>query len=231
VTVQEIVALMQRHLVALMIVVAVAAGVAYALKRTPMTYQESGTVAFTVTKSATNPNPYASSSDALIDAAGIITLMVMSPQGQQQVRAAGGAGAFDAALVNNYNLQFPLYNQPYVTVTAASTNPADVQRTFIEVTQMLYHDLSAQQAEAHVPTADRIAAHMVADTGTVTQPGSSKRTFAGLLVLMIVAAFSVAIFLDRHRIRLRGVPWFRQTDRPRRPARLAIGADRGGPSR
>jgi hypothetical protein len=199
---QEIAALLRRHIAAVLLVGVIAVGVAYHIKRTPPTYQESATVYFTGPTSAASPNPYVTFSDSLIGTAGAIAIIAMSPQGQQQVSAAGGTGAFDIALVNSYNLEFPVYGTPAVTVTTTSQDPNAVHQTFTAVTKVLKRDLAERQAQAGVPSAHRIGTHIVNDSGPIVLVGSNKRVFAGLLVLTVVAALSVASFLDRHPIHL-----------------------------
>jgi hypothetical protein len=221
-TVQEIFALMRQHLVAVMIVVVVAAGVAYKFKHAPIMYQETGTVLLTVGKSSYNPNPYISLDQSMIDTAGIIVLLVMSPQGQAQVQTAGGSASFEVTLVNGYSMQFPDYPAPYIAVSSMSPYPAATHRTFTVVAGLVDHDLAARQAYFHVPTASRIVPQMIGDTGPQPQPGSSKRWLLGIFILTLVAAFSAAIFLDRHPVGLRYTGWFRQADGPGRRTRRAI---------
>lgn len=200
-SVQDIAALMRRHLAALMVVIIAAAAVAVIFKRTPVTYRESGTVVFSAPGSANFPNPYTSFSGSLVDAAGLIALFVMSPRDQRQIEAEGGAAAYDAALVNVSDLEYPDFSDPYITVTAVATDPMQVHRTFALVTRELYSELSSRQARANVSVPNRITASLIGDSGTLAQPGSSKRVDAGLLALAIIAALSVAIFLDRHSLR------------------------------
>ena len=202
VSLQEIAALMRRHLAAVLVVIICAAAVAVIFKRAPVTYQESGTVVFKDPVSAGFPNTYTSFSGSLVKAAALMAASAMSPQDGQQIRAAGGTAAYDVAPYNGYNLEYPDYSDPYVIVTAAATDPAQVQHTFNVVTQQLYTDLVSRQVQAGVSTVNRITASLVGDSGPVPQPGSSKRVDAGLLVLAIIAAFAVAIFLDRHPMRL-----------------------------
>jgi len=202
VSLQEIVGLLRRHIVAVLLVVLIAAGVGYTLKRTPMTYQESATVVFTSPSSSAFPNPYLSLSNALVDTAGLIAIEVMGPQGLQQVKAAGGSAAYDVQLYNLYNLEYPDYGDPYDTVTVTATDPEQVQRTFDLVTQLIYADLAAAQAAHGVPAPSRIIAQSVGGTGVLAQPGSHLRVYIGLLILLIVSAFSVAALLDRHPLRI-----------------------------
>jgi hypothetical protein len=226
-TAQEIFALMRRHLVALMIVIVAAAGVTYKFKHTPIMYQESGTVLLAQDKSVGNPNPYFSVDQSMTATAGIMVLLVMSPQGRAQVQAAGGSASFDVALVNIYSMQFPDYSNPYISVSAASPDPAEVHRTFTAVVGLLYHELTIRQTQVHAPTISLIVPHMITDTGPQAQPGSSKRWLFGMFILMLVAVFSVATFLDRHPIKLRYLARFRRADRPGRRNRRAIGGSAG----
>jgi hypothetical protein len=202
VSLQEIAALMRRHLAAVLVVIICAAAIAVIFKRTPVTYQESGTVVLNDPVSAGFPNTYASSSGSLVKAAGLIAASVMSPQDGQKIRAAGGIAAYEVALYNSANLEYPNYSDPYINVTADSADPAQVQHTFTVVTQQLHSDLVSRQVQAGVSTVNRITANLVGDGGPLPQPGSSKRVYAGLLVLTIIAAFAVAIFLDRRAMRL-----------------------------
>lgn len=217
VSLQEMAALVRRHIAAILIVVAIAAWAGYSLHRAPTQYQDSGTVVFTAPTSTDYPNPFASLSDTLIDAGGIIALYAMSPQAQQQIRQEGGAGSYDVELVNSYNLEYPDFSDPYVTVTATAVGPAQAQRTFNLVNRLLATELTVQQAS--VRPVDRIGIRPVGVTGPLSQQGSSKRVFAGLLVLTVVAVFSVACVLDRrltgvgrHRLRggRRAFEWLRE---------------------
>ncbi len=78
--------MLRRHLAAVLVVVICAATIAVIFKRTPVTYQESGTVVLDDPVSAEFPNTYASSSGSLVKAAGLIAASVMSPQDGQKIR-------------------------------------------------------------------------------------------------------------------------------------------------
>jgi len=200
----EIAALMRRHFIAVMAVFILAAGVLYDFKSTPQTYQESATVVFTPPTSLQNPNPYSSFGGSLITAGEIMIRFLMSPQGQQRVRAAGGTADFNVALVNLYNQEYPDFGDPYAILSASSDNPAAAHATFVVVARQLLGILAAKQAQAGVSPHNRVAARVVGDSGPVVQHGSSKRAYAGVLLLTIVPAFMVAISLDRRRDRRRG---------------------------
>ena len=191
---QGTVALMRRHLLAVIVMLILAAGVAYDIKSTPPTYSESASVAFTVTKFLAWPNLPATIRKPLIATEVMMTQALMTRPARQQVSAAGGTARLD---ISPFNLQFPDYAEPIATVTAAGPSKAGVQRTFTVAVRLLQERLAALQAQAGVSPRDRIRASLVADTGPLAQPGSPARVFAGLVLLTVVAVFMVTSFLDR----------------------------------
>jgi hypothetical protein len=190
-------ALMRRHLLAVIVMLMLAAGVAYDIKSTPPTYSESASVAFTVTKFLAWPNVPATVRKPLIATEVMMTQALMTRPARQQVSAAGGTAQLQFSPFNTYNLQFPDYAEPIATVTATSPSRAEVQRTLRVAVRLLQGRLAALQAQAGVPASDRIRASLVADTGPLAQPGSPARVFAGLALLTVVALFMVTSFLDR----------------------------------
>lgn len=195
----QISALIRRHLVAVAVILVFTAGMAWNIKKTTPPYTESANVIFTPPA----VNPYSSLSSftpALISTAEIMTSLMLSPESRQKVREAGGTADFSLGLVNFSNEQFPYYGDPYVAVSTTAANPVDAHRTFTIVTQSFLRLVSKQQAQAGVKPASRISTQVVADTGPVSEPGSNKRAFAGLIMLAIVLAFLVLIFLDRRPI-------------------------------
>ena len=183
-------------------VLVIAMGVAYTIKTAPVTYTEGGTVVFNPPVSRSFPNPYASTSGTLITTGEVLTLFMMGAQGQQEVQAAGGTTPYDVALVNSYNQEYPNYSSPESAVYATGTDLPGVQRTLTAVMQVLTRELATRQAAAGAPVVDRITAKLVGNPGPLAQRGSSKRVFGGLLLLTVIAVFTVCVFLDRHPVRL-----------------------------
>jgi hypothetical protein len=195
----EIYRLMRRHLVAVMVVFVVAAGMAWDIKKTPVVYSESGNVIFV--PPAVNPySSIAESNDSLIATAYVMMQEMLSPASEQKIREAGGTADFNLALVNLSNEQYPYYGRPYVTLTTTSVNPADVHRTFTIVGRSFQHLVSDRQVQAGAPPTSFISTPILGDTGPIAQVSSLKRAYAGLAILAIVTAFLVAGFLDRHPI-------------------------------
>jgi hypothetical protein len=197
---QAIIALLRRHIIAVLAVFLVGAGVAYSFKHTPTTYQESATVVFTPPTSSQFPNPLLSLSNSLVDTAGVLAIEVTSPQAQQQIQAEGGLSSYQVQLYNLHNLEYPDFGDPYDIVTVTAQNATQVHRTYELVTALIFADLKTAQVAQGSPSVDWVAAYSVGDTGPLAQPGSPLRVYGGLLMLMIVAAFSLAIFLDHHRV-------------------------------
>jgi hypothetical protein len=195
---QQLVALLRRHAIAVSIVFVVAAGLGYHIKHQDPGYTDTATVAFTGPQGSL----FAYGQDLLVMDA-LATNLVMSEDGQQKVRNAGGTAAYDIALVNLNDEDFPNYSDPYVTVTTSSPDPAAAQATFSAVMQVLQQGVTSLQARQGAPPLSWIGLRTIASTGPIAQTGSTKRLFAALLALAIIVAFMVAAFLDRHPVRPR----------------------------
>ena len=219
VSLPEIGALLRRHVLAILAVILVSGGVAYSFKHTQPTYAETGTMVLLPPISGVKPNPFEAVGSSLTDAAAVLSFDVMSPAGQQRVIRAGGTAQVDVELVNYYNLQYPNFVNPYLTITTTSTDPNAVHSTFTLVTKMLTKDLTTRQ---DVAPNNQILIELAGDTGPLIEQGSSKRALGGLAILTLIAIFAVAAFLDRHPI------WRR---RERAGARVPAAPRRPGPGR
>lgn len=172
---------------AVVIVLIFAVGVGYEIKSTAPTYLESALVVFSLPKSQSAPYAYTMFAPSLITSGEAATQILMSPLAQGQIRQAGGTAAVSLTLVNLYNEQYPDYGEPLATLTAVSPNAANVHRSFGIAVRLLGHLLAARQAQASVPLRNRISARIIGDTGPVVQTGSSKRVYAGIALLALVA--------------------------------------------
>jgi hypothetical protein len=198
----EIVARLWRHAFAVLAILIVAMGLAYSFKHTPPTYDESATLVFLPPASGAHPNPLSAVGGALTEAAGVVAIQAMSAQGQAAVRQAGGTAQIDVELLNSYNLEYPNYSNPYLSVSTTSQDFPAVHRTFTVLTRLLTNQFIAQQVRDNVSPVNRIAVMEVGDTGPLLSQGSSKRALGALVILTIVAVFAVTSFLDRHPVRL-----------------------------
>jgi hypothetical protein len=210
--------LLRRHLVAVLAVLVLALWLVHDFKATPTVYNESATVVFNPPISERYPNPYESGGGSLVTATGVIATYVNGPVGQKLVSAAGGTVPYTAELINTYNQQYPNYPAPEVDVEVNATDPGAVVRTYAAVIQVIKDQVVARQKAAKVPKRDRINTIVIGQPGPLSQPGSSKRTLGGLMLLTLVGIFAVAIFFERHPIRLRELGRSRRgTGRPAYP--------------
>ncbi len=177
---------------AVLAVTAVAGGL---LAATPVQYQASGSAVITP-PAAPRGWPALSYGTSEMAVAGMASMVVMSPQGQRQVRPPAAA-RFDVAPVNLASLQYPDFRDPDVTVTVTGSSAAMAQAIFGRVVRVLGQDLSAIQARAGAPASERMTARLV--SGVLVRPdrGSGARMFAGLALLALLAAWSVAVLAGR----------------------------------
>jgi hypothetical protein len=199
----EIGALLRRHFIAVLAVLALALWLVHEFKATPMVYADGATVVFKPPYSGRYPNPYESGGGSIITAAGVIANYVQGSEGQQLVSAAGGTLPYTAQLINTYNQDFPNYSAPEVDVEVTGTDIGAVTRTYAAVIQVMKDQTVARQVAAKAPKRDRMHMIVVGDPGPLAQPGSSKRTLGGLMLLTLVGIFAIAIFFERHPVRLR----------------------------
>jgi hypothetical protein len=194
------------HLAAVVAVALLAVGVGYSIAETPPTYLESATVVFKLPKSKTSPNAYYIFAVPLITSGEAVAQTLMSDQAMRQIQGAGGTASVKLALVNLYDEEYPDYGVPLATLTATSPSPENVHRTFMIAERRIGHILAAQQAQLHVAPRNRISDQIIADTGPLPQDGSSKRVFAGLALLTVVAVSTLRGFLNRRGVaRIRSV--------------------------
>ena len=205
----ELAALMRRHALAVTMILLVAAATAYTFKHTPPAYTESATAALM----APNAQPYTSDGPPLLTTAELVVDWFSGAQGQEQVHQAGVAGGFNVELINSSNQQYPYYVVPYLTVSASAHDPATAHRAFAIVIRILNDHLAVLQQRHGVSQRYRMGTRLLGDTGPLVQRGSSKRSFAGLLLLTIVVAYLVLRFLDRYPIRPRALLRSHRRDR------------------
>jgi hypothetical protein len=200
----DIASLMRRHVVAVMVLLVITLGAGLGLEHAQPMYNETSTVGF---KPQSNPFVKAAS---LLVTSNLVARSMMSPQSTQLVQRAGGNASYRVSMVNLYNLEYPNYSDPYVTVSVTAGNPVDVKNTFTAVMQVMADELNSWQAGQSIRSINQIGLYVLSGTkGVVPLSGYPTRMLAALLVLAIIAIFFVAKLLDNHPIqvrRLRG-PW------------------------
>jgi hypothetical protein len=124
----------------------------------------------------------------LISTGSVISQIVTSPQIEHQVERAGGTAAYNLALVNLYNQDYPDYGYPEATLSVHSSDPVSTHRTYLIVKRTLIETLTSRQEQAGAPPGHRIVAQVANDSGPIPRTGSRKRALGGLLLLGLVAA-------------------------------------------
>jgi hypothetical protein len=191
----DIATLMRRHVVAAALMLVIAAVVGFGLEHAKPMYTDTTTVDL-----KTQANPFVEAT-ALLVTSDMMSRSMTSSQSELLVRQAGGTVGYQVDLVNLYNLQYPNYSVPYITVTVTAANPADVSKTFNAVMQVLTGELSNWQARQGISPVYQIALYILSSSkGVVPLSGYQKRTFGALIVLTIIAMFLVVSFLDKRRI-------------------------------
>jgi hypothetical protein len=164
--------------------------IGYSIHRAQPTYQESATVLFM----QPGPQGYASQSSSvaptLITTGEAVSLLLMSPQAQDQIQDSGGIADCNLTLINFYNQDYPEYSYPEATLTASSLDPASVHWTFLVAERTMTRILNTRQEQAGVPPGDRIATKLIGDSGPIVLANSRKRAFAGLALLAVVIGSS-----------------------------------------
>lgn len=175
----------------------ITAGAGYDIISTPPAYLESATVMFALPKADNSPNAYYKFVTSGITSGEAMVQVLMSPQGQRQIRLAGGTASVNIALVNLYSEQYPDYGVPLATLTTVSPSAENTHRTFMIAVQRLGTLLAVRQKEVGVTARNRISTEVIADTGPTVRAGSVKRVLAGLAVLALVAVGALWSLVDR----------------------------------
>jgi hypothetical protein len=138
---------------------------------------------------------------SLLTTCQLVVMHVSGPQGQAELRQAGVTGKFTVSIVNNSNADDPSYTYPDLLVSVAGTDPDATQRQLSAGIHVIAANLASLQAGAHMSSQYLIGTYVLSDSGPVSLRGSSVRSYAALLFLVLVAAFLACRFLDRRLIR------------------------------
>jgi hypothetical protein len=173
----------------------------YHLVRDNPGYIDSGGVGFIAPKNPVSTFQNARSLRIVEEA---VALYMTGPQGEREVRAAGGTASYRVAMLNLYNEEYPNYSQPYITIAVMSDHPEEAEQTFRVVLGAVRKATAMLQGRVGGTQKNEVTATLVAvPTGPIAQGGSQKRSYAALAVLAIIAIYLIARVLDRRRSRRR----------------------------
>jgi hypothetical protein len=162
-------------------------------------YAESATVIFALPRQYSPVASYTWQAQSLISTSFAISQVLTGPQVASRIRAAGGTGSYDLALVNLYNQDYPDYDYPEALLTVSSVSAVSTRRTFLIVKKVLTEVLSDWQRQAGAPAADRIVANVTDDSGPKAEVGSLKRSLAGLVLLALVCGSTALSMISRRK--------------------------------
>jgi hypothetical protein len=177
-------------------VLILAALTAVAVEHDPPTYLESALVVLVARDTPRLDGPGSTVGESLITTSATMVQSLASARSMTLIHEIGGTSNYSLALVNFYNQDYPEYSYPLATGTATADRAAAARQTFSAVLRTFRRLLADRQAG--VPPAGRISVLVVGDTGPVLQPGSPKRSLAGLALLTVIAAVTVSRLAGRH---------------------------------
>lgn len=148
-------------------------------------------------------NAYASFTPGLVMLAEASALSATNPATRDLIRRAGGTGDYSVVLDNRGNEELPIHDQPYLWVSARSTDAGEAQRTLTATMGVLRTQLRERQEAAGASTASLVTWRVTGGgDGPVAMRGSRVRQLGGLgLVSVLVTAYAV-VLADRRIWRL-----------------------------
>lgn len=203
---RQLIVLARRQAVAILIVFLVVLGFAYSVKKTPVPFLDSGTLVLAVPSAVSNPY-YSQYTAALISTGDVVEHWIDGPEGQAALQRAGAGSGFTVSLVNFSDEEYPLFSQPYLTVTASTDGVEADEQLFAAGVGVFNAELAKVQTSASAERSHLIVSKLIGVSGPIIQPGSSKRVYPGILLIGVIAAYMLAAALDKRgrRIGLRGL--------------------------
>jgi hypothetical protein len=150
-----------------------------------------------------NPNAYNDPQASLVAATGLITLKLQSPQVQEQIRAAGATGTYQAVVHNTGTTETVAYSEPEMDVCATSSDPEMAVRTTNAVVAKFHALLHAGQIAAHVPRRYFLAESVLAAPGAVPEDGRPSQAYLGVGTIGLIATVTCALWTDQYLRRRR----------------------------
>jgi hypothetical protein len=197
--------LRRRWLVLTAVLMCTAAVMVLVQKRT-IQYQACASVALVAPKSTTFPNVYEYLQTSLIITTSVVTQKVMSPEVQQELKAAGLTATYDAELLNSGNGNYPAYTEPLMNLCSFSSNPLlalDTSNGVIARFGTILRDL--QQQRGILPSG-QVTEKIIASPSVTPLLGKKLQALIGVGLTGLLAAISIAMWSDsilgERRIRL-----------------------------
>lgn len=151
-------------------------------------------------------NAYASFTPSLVLMGDVLARTMQTAAARRSVGHAGGRADFQVELFNRGSEQYPIYDQPYLTVTTSSPVPAEAERTQRAVIAVLSVELRRRQIRTGSHAGSYISWRVTDSNSTaVLVTGQPSRQLLAILVLGFVVAVYLSLVADRHGDRLRAL--------------------------
>ncbi|MFD2082574.1 hypothetical protein SAMN05421678_11121 [Actinopolymorpha cephalotaxi] len=167
----------------------------------PTVYETRAVVTMLSPKTKFPRNAYASFSQGLVMLAEASAQSAANPATRELIRRAGGTGEYAVVLDNRGSEELPIHDQPYLWVSARSTDAGEAQRTLAATMGVLRTQLRQRQEAAGASTASLVTWRVTGGSGgPVALHGSRIRQLAGLgLISVLVTAYAVVLADRRSR--------------------------------
>ena len=187
----------------------------YLVHKRPIVYQSCGSVTVGAPKTKASPNIYYSQQGSLVDATGLITAEVMSPQVQQKLSAEGFTASYQAQVLNTGTSETPAYSVPEMDLCTSSYSSELSAGTAGAVIGEFRGLLRAREVASHVPPRYFLTDTEIAVPVAAPVTGRPSQAYLGVGVMGLIITAASALWADqflRRRAARRGIR--RQDRRP-----------------
>jgi hypothetical protein len=169
----------------------------------PPVYEERCVITLLTPPAPFPRNAYASFTPGLVMMAEVSARTAGSPEVRQAVREAGGTGDYQVVLANRGSQEVPIHDQPYLWLSATSTNPAEAQRTMTAALRVLRQELRTRQRSYGAAPNSLITWRVTGGTGRpVPLTGRPSRQYLAFGILTVLFTCYAAVLADRRGLRL-----------------------------
>jgi hypothetical protein len=171
---------------------------------TKPTYQTRAVITLLSPEAPFPRNAYASFTPGLVVMSDVLAKSMTTAAARRTVVRDGGRGEFQVVLFNRGSEQYPIFDEPYLTVTTNAPSPAEAMATQRAVLAALDKELQQRQAKGGARPGSYISWRVTADTASAIMiTGQPSRQLLATMILGFVVAVYASLLSDRHGHRLR----------------------------
>jgi hypothetical protein len=169
----------------------------------PIAYQGCAAVAATPPPTGMDPNVYSNTRNSLVELTGIVTLVLMADQEQQDLRAAGLTATYTAQLHNTGTSETPGYSEPLADLCASSYDYTLTVSTVQALVSKFGQVLHERQAAVHVPAGSFATETVISPPSIQPVTGRPSQAYIGVGLFGLACATAITVWTDRYRRRSR----------------------------